>query len=87
MIGEPEDFLDFCYDTITNDCYLSEYELYGNYVYNYIVPELTESSYKYQKIINKHFDKINSHWSIEEIESIIKNNPDCDTIAINSIMI
>lgn len=64
------DFINFCYETVNNGCYLSEQELYGNYVYyNY------RDSTSFEKLqthrYGKECDRDEIIWSNEEIINYI----------------
>lgn len=80
IIGNTNKFLEFCYNNINNECYLSEYELYGNFV-----------SYVNNNIIDIHlnntkYSKINQDWTEKEIQQILgKSHRDFDTISLDSI--
>lgn len=88
LIGDTNKFLEFCYNNINNECYLSEYELYGHYVrycYNHINVDNNDYYIDHKFLAAAPFSKINQDWTTEEIEMVLKLGLECDMININSI--
>lgn len=83
LIGDTNEFLEFCYNNINNDCYLSEYELYGYFVEYCNIGNLDNINHKL--LTQAPFSKINADWTKEEIEMVLKIGLKCDTIGINTI--
>lgn len=75
---DRESFIENSIKLIDNDCYISEFEFYGNMVLqNY--PEL----YGFKNIINQPYGK-NREWDDSEIDNHINNNNNADIISYHS---
>jgi len=66
---------------ITNRCFISEYELYGNYIYKY-----HRDNYNYIKTRSLKFEKRDT-WTIDNIKEYIQKykNSDFDILSISSM--
>jgi len=82
IVPDVNEFLDFCNDNVSDDCLLSEFELYGNYVTKHH-PHV----YNIQKTKTQLNGKMaNRPWSKEEINNLVKINSekDIDLFTIHS---
>jgi hypothetical protein len=73
-----KDFLELVYSYVDNDCYPSDYDLYGNFFYSNYTDKFET------KVLN--FDmsgKSGSYWSDGEIKELIENNKDKDAISFH----
>jgi hypothetical protein len=77
-----DDFLELIYRTVTDQCYPADYELYGNFCYKYHTDKVTF------KHVNYNFSardcSISPNWSDEEIQNLIKQYPDKESISFHT---
>lgn len=83
--GDIKSFVDFLNEAMNDSCYLSEFELYGNYVMNKY-PKLYDIEYTQVATFGKYIEQY-GNWTNQEINTcinIIKNVKDVDILAIHS---
>jgi len=78
--GDYNNFIEKSIEIISDDCFISEFELYGNYTY-----ENFKDMYRYEKI-NYLLNGKNDQWSDEEIKKYLENNKnrEYDIISLHS---
>tara|TARA_B100000497_G_C7651336_1_gene391902 strand:+ start:160 stop:882 length:723 start_codon:yes stop_codon:yes gene_type:complete len=74
-------FLDFCNQNLTDDCLLSEFELYGNYICSHY-PELVKFKRTKTQLNGK---PASIPWSKEEIEHLIEENSENKSLDLFTI--
>lgn len=73
---DVQDFLELIYEYTSVDCYMADYEFYGNFVYihhsNRFTTKKSNNYFSGREIV---------YWSEREIEDAIKNNSDKDVVS------
>tara|TARA_Y100000296_G_C5158940_1_gene250741 strand:- start:1074 stop:1796 length:723 start_codon:yes stop_codon:yes gene_type:complete len=74
MLPDIGALLDFCNKTLSEDCLLADYELYGNFV-TWAYPEMYETEYTKTKMHGKY---VQNPWTVDQIRNLILSHKDKD---------
>jgi hypothetical protein len=68
LVGGKNEFIEFVYENVSSECYPSEYELYGNFIFN------NSGDYLNILTINKICNGKDALWSDDELVEYINKN-------------
>jgi hypothetical protein len=80
--NDVNDFLELIYKHTNEDCYMADYELYGNFVYKYHRDKF-ETKKLNLKFLGRHYND-SMFWSNSEIDTIISENEDKDIVTFHT---
>jgi hypothetical protein len=75
----PDEFIEkYIYNNLSNTCYPADYELYGNFLYNFYPDTISFEKYNYS------LNGLHRIIQDNEIEEIISRNKSCDYISFHT---
>ena len=77
------DFLEILYNNTNSNCYLADYEFYGNFCYKYHREKLEFKNLAWD-LTGKYSDGTFPSWSDSEIDELIQKNSDKDVISFHT---
>jgi hypothetical protein len=80
--SDVNDFLNLIYEFTNDECYMADYELYGNFVYKYHREKFTTRDLNF-KFLGRDYHQ-SMFWTDSEIENLINENEDKDLVTFHT---